>query len=172
MTQSWGHTFEPQYKNTERLIHTLIDVVSKGGNFLLNVAPTPEGTFEEEAYRRLAEIGDWMEVNGEGIYETRPYQVFGEGENLRFTQTKDGDSVFVFILEWPGEELRVESLNAEEFPLGPGSELSLLGHPGAVRWDQDDDALRAEVPVSAGDSGAHAWVLKVTPGPAGEEAPL
>jgi len=168
MTQSWGHTFEPRYKSTEQLIHTLIDVVSKGGNFLLNVAPTPEGTFEGEAYRRLGEIGDWMQVHGEGIYGTRPFQVFGEGESLRFTRSKDGGSVYVFALEWPGGELAVASLNAQDYPLGLGDEVRLLGEAGSLEWAQDGDGLRVEVPASAWATGRPAWVFRVTRGPTGE----
>ena len=96
LTQSWGHNFHPTYKSPERIIHTLIDVVSKGGNYLLNVAPTPDGTFEDEAYETLAEIGRWMRVNGEGIYGTRLHQPFSEGETVRFTRSKDGRTVYAF----------------------------------------------------------------------------
>ncbi len=161
MTQSWGHTFEPEYKSAEQLIHILIDVVSKGGNFLLNVAPTPEGTFEEEAYRRLAEIGDWMEVNGEGIYETRPFQLFGEGESLRFTQSRDGKDIYIFALEWPGGELVVGSLGAGALRLGEGAEITLLGHEGLLGWTQDNDGLKIGVPAAGREKVQHAWVFRV-----------
>jgi alpha-L-fucosidase len=161
MTQSWGHTFEPRYKTTKQLIHTLVDVVSKGGNFLLNVAPTPQGTFEEETYRRLAEIGDWMEINGEAIYGTRPFRVFGEGENVRFTWAKDGGAIFVIALEWPGVDLKVASLNSRDLPLDPGTQVTLLGHSGDLNWVQDGGALRVEIPPEARDAGPDTWVVKV-----------
>jgi alpha-L-fucosidase len=156
MTQSWGHSFSPNYKSTRQLVHTLVDVVAKGGNFLLNVAPTPEGTWEEEAYRRLAEMGDWMAVNGEGIYGTRNFQVYGEGEGLRFTQSKDGRSVYVFVLEWPGEELTTKSLRLE-----PGDEVAMLGYADPLQWRQDAQGLHIRLDPKMRDVSRHAWGFRV-----------
>jgi alpha-L-fucosidase len=156
MTQSWGHSFSPNYKSTRQLVHTLVDVVAKGGNFLLNVAPTPEGTWEEEAYRRLAEMGDWMAVNGEGIYGTRSFQVYGEGEGLRFTQSKDGRSVYVFVLEWPGEELTTKSLRLE-----PGDEVAMLGYADPLQWRQDAQGLHIRLDPKMRDVSRHAWGFRV-----------
>lgn len=156
ITQSWGHTFHPRYKGTGELIHTLIDVVSKGGNFLLNVAPTPEGTFEEEAYRRLSEIGDWMAVNGEGIYGTQSFSPFGEGESIRFTRSKAGDTVYVFSLEWPGSVLELESVTARE-----GSQIFLLGHETPLEWFQEGVDLRILLPEGLQGVSRHAWTFRV-----------
>jgi alpha-L-fucosidase len=156
MTQSWGHTFTPQYKSPETLIHTLIDVVAKGGNFLLNVAPTPEGTFEDEAYDRLAEIGRWMDVNGEGIYSTRPFTTFGEGEALRFTRSKDGNTVYVFALQWPGSALRVSSVIPTD-----EAEITLLGHPSTLEWSREEDGLLVPLEPGLRGVGDHAWVFRI-----------
>jgi alpha-L-fucosidase len=156
MTQSWGHHNDPQYKGTERLVHTLIDVVAKGGNFLLNVGPTPEGTWEEKAYERLAEIGAWMDVNGEGIYATRPYTVYEEGEHLRFTQSKDSSTVYVFALDWPGEVLHLRSVRATG-----EAEIFLLGHDEPLRWSQGAEELHIQVPEERRDVSSHAWTFRV-----------
>jgi alpha-L-fucosidase len=155
LTQSWGHTFHPTYKSPQRIIHTLIDVVSKGGNYLLNVAPTPDGTFEDEAYEILAEIGRWMKVNGEGIYGTRLREPFSEGETVRFTRSKDGRIVYAFALEWPGEVFHLRSVRARE-----GSEIRLLGHDRPLEWSQGGDGLRVRLPP-APEAGSHAWVLRI-----------
>jgi len=160
MTQSWGHTYEPQYKSVEYLIHTLVDVVSKGGNLLLNVAPTPLGTFEDEAYSRLAEMGDWISVNGEGIYGTRPFSAFGDGSTLRFTQSKDGSTIYVFSLEWPGSELTVRGL-----PVHSGTNITLLGHSRPLRWENDGESVRIELSEAMRTVSDHAWVFRVRTDP-------
>ncbi len=110
MTQSWGHTFTPNYKTTDFLIHTLVDVVSKGGNYLLNVAPTHEGIFEPKALQILDEIGLWMQTNGDAIYSTRPYKKYGEGDNIRFTQKKDGTAIYVFVRRQNSDKLILETV--------------------------------------------------------------
>ncbi len=156
MTQSWGHNNNPKYKSTERLIHTLIDVVARGGNYLLNVAPTPEGTIENEAYRRMEEIGQWMDVNGEGIYTTRQYSQYGEGEHLRFTRSKDSNTVYVFALEWPAEVLHVRSITAAS-----NSEVTLLGHDQPLEWSRDDDGLHVEIPRDLRNVSNHAWTFRI-----------
>ena len=156
MTQSWGHNNEPVFKSPERLIHTLVDVVSKGGNYLLNVAPTPEGTFRDEAYERLAEIGRWIKVNGEGIYGTRPYEPFGEGETVRFTRSKDRGTVYAFALARPGPVLHLRSVTARE-----GSEVHMLGHERPLEWSQDEDGLHIQVPAEFEDVGSHAWTFRI-----------
>jgi alpha-L-fucosidase len=156
LTQSWGHNFNPTYKSPERVIHTLIDVVSKGGNYLLNVAPTPEGTFEDEAYETLAEIGRWMKVNGEGIYGTRLHQPFSEGDTVRFTRSKDGRRIYAFLLEWPGRELHLRSVRARE-----GSAIRLLGHDRPLDWSEDAAGLHIQLPPELEEAGSHAWVLRI-----------
>ena len=136
-----------------------MDVVSKGGNFLLNVVPTPQGTFEEEAYQRLAEIGVWMDVNGGGIYSTRPYEVYGEGEELRYTQSKDGRTVFAIALRWPGTELTLRSVSATQ-----GMAVTLLGHEGNLEWSQGTEGLRIELPPGSMGASSHAWVFALSMG--------
>ena len=163
MTQSWGHNFNARYKSSKELIHTLVDVVAKGGNFLLNVAPTPDGAFEDEAYARLAEIGEWMEVNGEGVYSTRPFITYEEGNHVRFTQTKDGSVVFAFALEWPGGGLTVKSLGSGTVELGEESDVTLLGYEGSLNWEQDKEGLRILLPPEARGASQHAWVFRVRP---------
>lgn len=158
MTQSWGHNYNAEYKSAEFLIHTLVDVVAKGGNFLLGVAPTPQGTFEEEAYELLGEIGRWMNVNGEGIYSSREYTEFAEGESLRFTRSKDSATIYAFALEWPGPVLTVRSVAVED-----GAEVRLLGHEEPLDWSRDGDALHINVPQELIAVSQYAWVFRIDP---------
>ncbi|HTD95380.1 MAG TPA: alpha-L-fucosidase [Edaphobacter sp.] len=76
---SWGYAEHDEYRTAKSLVHQLVDTVSKNGNLLLNVGPRADGTIPEEARTVLLEIGDWLHVNGEAIYDTRPFTVFGEG---------------------------------------------------------------------------------------------
>jgi len=89
MGDSWSYVATDNYKSTNRLIHLLIDIVAKGGNFLLNVGPSPEGTLPQTAVERLQDMGKWLSVNGKAIYNTRPCLPYCCGQ-VRFTQSKEG----------------------------------------------------------------------------------
>ena len=99
MNDTWGFkSFDDNWKDTRTLLRTLIDVASKGGNFLLNVGPTAEGLIPAPSVNRLAEMGAWMRVNGDAIYGTKvsPY-----GQPAWGRYTAKGDRVFAHIFDWP-----------------------------------------------------------------------
>ena len=83
---SWGYVLNQDYKTAGSIICDLVDIVSKNGALLLNIGPRPDGTIPEQEQAILGEIGSWLSVNGEAIYDTRPWEVFGEGP----TEVKDG----------------------------------------------------------------------------------
>lgn len=76
---SWCHVQSPSYKSADRIVDELVDIVSKNGCFLLDLTPTAEGVIPEPVVERLLAIGEWLTVNGEAIYGTRPWKLFGEG---------------------------------------------------------------------------------------------
>ena len=78
--KSWGYITDNEFKPSRQIICDLVDIVSKNGMLLINVGPKPDGTITDEETAVLEEIGEWMNINGEGIYGTMPWQVFGEGE--------------------------------------------------------------------------------------------
>ncbi len=78
--KSWGYISDNEFKPSRQIICDLIDIVSKNGMLLINVGPKPDGTITDEETAVLEELGEWMDVNGEGIYGTMPWKVFGEGE--------------------------------------------------------------------------------------------
>ena len=106
---TWGYNKnDTRYKSATQLIRTLIDVVSKGGNFLLNVGPTPEGTVQPEFVERLEEMGKWLAVNGEAIYGT----TYGPWQDLGFARTTaKGATVYVHVFDWPGAELKLAGVS-------------------------------------------------------------
>lgn len=151
----WGYDLRRPYRPVAELVTELVDIVSKNGNVLLNVPPKADGTLDEQTGDILAQIGCWMTINGEGLYGTRPWVKHGEGD-LRFTIK--GDSMYVFILRWPGEgqQLLVPSLSTV---WGTVKGVTLLGYPGTLAWRQEPEGLKVVLP---GPPCEHAWALKVT----------
>jgi len=129
---AWGWQPNDTYKSKAWVLGRLIDVVAKGGNCCLNVSPMPNGKFDPHYVALLEYTGDWLKVNGEAIYATRPWQQIGEGDRVRFTRSKDGRTVYAISLQWPGRELALTALRAR-----PGSKVRLLGVSGALDWRQD-----------------------------------
>jgi alpha-L-fucosidase len=159
----WFYMKDAEYKTPNYVIDKLIDIVSKNGNLMLNVPPRPDGTLDNEAIAVLKEIGKWMKMNGEGIYGTRPYSVFGEGptqvsngyflrmaeltaQDLRFT-TK-GDTVYSFICDIPAanDAVVIRTLSAKRYH--EIRSIRLLGVEGDLHFEQKEDALYVSLPVT------------------------
>jgi alpha-L-fucosidase len=98
MGDSWSYVPDDKYKSTTKLIHLLVDIVAKGGNFLLNVGPAPDGSLHPDAIDRMQGIGAWMKVNSGAIYNTRPIYPYNF-ENVRFTQNKTGEINIIYLVE-------------------------------------------------------------------------
>ncbi|MBN8677097.1 MAG: alpha-L-fucosidase [Chitinophagales bacterium] len=156
MAGSWSYVPNDQYKPTEELIEKLVDIVSKGGNYLLNIGPGPDGAWHQQAYERLTEIGDWMKINGEAIYSTRVYSTFKEGDKIRFTQSKDGKTRYVFLFDEPGDFLTLTKV-----PMEKGQEIGMLGSPKRLAWKNTPNGVEIRVPKNVRQTGKYVWVLKV-----------
>ncbi len=156
MAGSWSYVPNDQYKPTDELIEKLADIVSKGGNFLLNIGPGPDGELDPVAYDRLKEIGEWMKVNGEAIYNTRMYKVFGEGERIRFTQSKDGAVLYIFFFDFPEGPVALTHIAAEK-----GMRLTLLGSDLKVKFKAMGQGMELSLPPAAREEGKHVWVIRV-----------
>jgi alpha-L-fucosidase len=175
---SWGYVQNHDYKTVDSLVDDLVDVVSKNGALLLNIGPRPDGSIPEEEQRMLTEIGDWLAINGEAIYGTRPWRVFGEGptevsegaftdtkraaftgQDIRFT-TK-GDTLYAIALAWPGEQLTIRSLGRAAGLLDRAiANVELLGHAGPLTWERDEHGLTIALPEQP--PCQHAFALKIT----------
>lgn len=157
MAGSWSYVPNDVYKPTNEIIEKLVDIVSKGGNYLLNIGPSPEGEFDDIAYSRLKEIGAWMKINGEAIYNTRMYTVFGEGDRIRYTKSKDGKTTYIFLLDFPKDPISLTKIRFSK-----NTSIRMLGSNSTLSWKQNDQAVNITVPPSAQSSCDHAWVIKVT----------
>lgn len=103
MNDTWGYkSYDHNWKSTNTILHQLCDIVSKGGNFLLNVGPTAEGEIPKESIERLEAVGRWIDVNGEAIYgtEASPFHRLPWGRCTRKTSAK-GTTLYFHVFDWP-----------------------------------------------------------------------
>jgi alpha-L-fucosidase len=108
MNHTWGYkSYDDDWKSTEDLLHKLIDIASKGGNFLLNVGPKPDGTIPQASIDRLAEIGNWMEVNSESIYgtEASPFRRPWWGRCTRKDLESGNTRLYLQVFDWPEDKI-------------------------------------------------------------------
>jgi alpha-L-fucosidase len=163
---TWGYTTGMRVNGAGSIISKLADTASKNGTLLLNLSPRADGTFPPEQQNTLLEIGRWLDVNGEAIYDTHNWIQFGEGDgrgksggNLRFTVK--GDALYVLILgRWPGAEAVVAALAEGRAPAGKITAVTLLGHDGPLAFTQDAAGLKVRLPATA--PSHYACVLKIT----------
>ena len=175
--KSWGYIKDDTFKSPQFVVHQLVDIVSKNGNLLLNVGPSSDGTIPEEVQKVLLDVGAWLKVNGDAIYGTRPWRIYGEGptkvtsgafhdtdtadykpEDFRFT-TK-GDVLYAIELAWPSSgEAVIHSLGTT---LGAKkiSSVALLGSDAKLEFHQQPDGLHIKVPAQA--PGKFAYAFRVT----------
>jgi len=132
------------YKGSEWVIKNLVDSVAKGGNFMVAVGPDENGFWHPKAIEQLEETGEWLDMNGEAIYCTRPRSgaLYKEGENIYFTRTKDSAYIYAICMGWPGRTLNVKTVRPRE-----GSAIYLLGYEKQLPWRYSvEDGLTVSIP--------------------------
>ena len=181
---SWGYAEHDEYRSATSLLHQLLDTVSKNGNLLLNVGPKADGTIPDEARSVLLEMGAWLKVNGEAIYGTRPFTVFGEGptkapknptakdsdiqtytaEDIRFTVPAPGgkpeaDILYATALGWPAtSQLTVHTLfRNNPYLAAPVCSVDLLGASAPIPFTQAADGLRLTLPSAKPNASAYVF---------------
>jgi alpha-L-fucosidase len=163
MGDQWSNKPNDNYKSTHRLIQLLVDIVAKGGNFLLNIGPQPDGELPAVALSRLKEIGDWMHVNGEAIYGTRPIAPYKEGQ-LAFT--RKGKTVYAIYLTKSAADGLPEKVTFSAFKPAPGSKVQLLGVSEPLAWQTasgGETSITIPASLAAAPPGKHAFVFKFQP---------
>jgi alpha-L-fucosidase len=154
MNTSYGYNpNDHKWHSAAEIVTKLVQIVSKGGNYLLNVGPTPEGTIPQPCIDRLAEVGRWMDHNGTAIYGSSPWHITEEthkpsGRVIHFT-TK-GDAVHVFCpVNGKAGEITLKALGAKQLKGQKIASITLFGSEAEVKWSQDADQLTLACPAEA-----------------------
>ena len=158
----WYYRTGQKYMTGTEVIQMLVDIVSKNGNLLLNVVQTPEGDLEPDVLAILDEIAGWIPANGEGIYGTRPWKVYGEGPSMKkqakgtfggvkdvrpyvsadFRFTTKGETLYAFCMEKPAGDINITSLGKNsKLAAGQIASVKMLGSDTKIKWSQNSDAL-------------------------------
>jgi alpha-L-fucosidase len=176
--KSWGYIKDDTFKTPEFVVQQLIDIVSKNGNLLLNIGPRSDGTIPEEVQAVLRAVGSWLKVNGEGIYATRPWKIYGEGptkvtagsfhdtdtagykpEDFRFTSK--GSTLYAIELGWPSSgEAVIHSLGSTALSGQKIASVVLLGSDAKLTFEQRPDGLHIQLPAQA--PGKYAYAFRIT----------
>jgi alpha-L-fucosidase len=162
----WYYRTGQKYKTANEVVQMLVDIVSKNGNLLINVVQTPEGDLEPDMLQILEGIGVWTAASGEGIYGTRPWQIFGEvspetaafkpgrfdenykynAKDIRFT-TKEGN-LYAFCLGTPVEDIVIKSLStSSQYTSAPVATVKMLGSDLKIRWTRNEKGLVIKKPA-------------------------
>ncbi|MDF7822761.1 alpha-L-fucosidase [Pontiellaceae bacterium B12227] len=181
-TGSWSYTSGLKVKPVSQVIHSLIDTVAKNGIMLLNVSPRADGVIPDDQRAVMNELGEWLKMNGEAIYETRPWTISAEGptaepsggfadakkflklkytaKDIRYTRSKDGQTVYAMILGWPGAgETSVFEAFAED--ASSVKAVRMLGCDEKLEWSLAADGLHVVMPSKAPDVSAVSFAIEV-----------
>lgn len=145
MGDSFSYLPNDKYKPTKKLVETLVQIISRGGNYLLNIAPGPNGDFDQVAYDRLAELSTWMDINGTAVFSTRAVAPYHEGAYY-YTKSKDAKVLNVFHLS---EGDRYEAPATFEFTVPAGftpKQVRILGYKGKVKWSKKGEKVTVQKP--------------------------
>ncbi len=162
MNDTWGYKKnDHNWKSTEVLIHNLIDVAAKGGNYLLNVGPTSEGIIPEPSVERLKAMGKWLKTNGDAIYKTERLQKgYKQGEHIRFTKKKESNNFYAITLKKPHAFLFLYNIEPET-----DSSIRLLGYRNDLKWEfSKNKGLMISIPkevLATWNEHSYAWAFQI-----------
>ena len=178
---AWFYRPNAKFTTSNELVDILVDIVSKNGLMLLNVPPNPDASIPQEMKELLKDMGGWLAVNGDAIYGTRPWTVFGEGptrlpagghkvekhkisytnEDIRFTKKSDKE-FFAIVMDTPSEEIIIKTLSTDIGVLNSKIEsVELLGSKEKLQWTRDARGLVIKAPKKLSSKFAHSFKIKM-----------
>ncbi|WP_156306334.1 alpha-L-fucosidase [Sphingobacterium endophyticum] len=158
MGNSFSYVPNDQYKPTKKIVETLVKIISRGGNYLMNIAPGPNGDFDQAAYDRLEELASWIKTNESAIYATRSIAPYHENEYY-YTRSKDNKTINVFHLT-EGETYQAPKTFSFQLPQNSKvNTVKILGHPGKVKWSLKDNTITVQ---NSAKNLSYATAIQVT----------
>ena len=161
---SWSYVPNDNYKSATKVIRTLLTIVARGGSLLLNIGPSPEGEWDEKAYTRLIEIGEWMKINAHAVYNTKPVAPY-EKDGLFFTRSTLDNSKYVYLLAAEGNEnVNIpSSMNVGPNFLTSKSKITVIGSGVTIK---KFNATTGDITIDTKDKNKitfnkHALILKI-----------
>lgn len=172
---SWFYTKNWIPKSADNLVADLVDIVSENGCLLLNIGPRKDGIIPDDQKKTLLDIGAWLKVNGEAIYGSKYYEVYGEGptktetghlsedKNKGFTQqdirfTTNNDALYASVLKTPTKDIKIKYLNKSKLNI---KSIQLLGYDGTIEFEQSINGITIKLPKEV--DLKYAWVFKIIP---------
>lgn len=157
----WSYSPNAKFMSGHKAIHMLTDIVAKGGNLLFNIAPSPEGEWQDGAYELLEDMGKWINVNGDAIYSTRAIAPYKE-DKICYTNKKNTSIVYAIYRADENEITMPAEIVVPSFQPKNGSKVELLGF-GNVEWENSGNGVKIVIPESKQKNppSKYAWVLKI-----------
>jgi len=158
----WSHTKNAKYMSGRQGVQILVDIVAKGGNLLLNIAPTPDGEWQQGAYDLLQEFGDWMKINGEAIYNSKTLEPYKE-DNICMTQQDNGNAYFFYLSE-KNESIMPSEIIIKSHQPEPKAAVTLLGVDEALKWELEGSGFKVIIPEEIRNNPPcnYVWTIKVS----------
>ncbi len=174
---SWSFAPSEEYRSADQVIDMLLDLISKNGVLQLNIGPKADGSIPDVAKESILSIGDWLKINGEGVYSTRPWTIYGEGpthpaeqmdgdyviytkDDIRFTRSKDMRTLYIHALVY-NKSYTIESLHKGALDMSGVKEITLLDGGEVVSYSQNNKHLTLKMPRNASKEAA-AYTFKVS----------
>jgi alpha-L-fucosidase len=158
---SWSWLPDARYMSGKDAVHLLVDIVVKGGNLLLNIAPGPLGQWHDDAYRLLDDIGQWMKVNSEAIYCTRALAPYKEGK-VGITR-KGNNTLYLYYMADEGEMMPAQ-IGMSTYSLPQKAKVKMVGTEAYLKWKRTDKGFTIIIPekIRKSPPSKYVWVMKAT----------
>ena len=158
----WSHTKDAKYMSGREGVQMLVDIVAKGGNLLLNIAPTPEGDWQQGAYDLLEEYSKWMKINSEGIFNSKVLKPYKEN-NICMTQQANANAYFFYLCA-ENETKMPSEINITSQQAAKGSTVNLLGYDKPLKWKAVGTGMKVFIPKSIRNNPPcdYVWTIKVS----------